>query len=114
MFEPFSRGYYLGRLYVRGRDAERAAIHDDRHEQANRELYARGEGVERLDHPLVMKFDTAHFPVHGDGSVPDGTLALPESWLADLGVRNPPSLREVLLAKGDRAAQLLALGGAPA
>lgn len=114
MFEPFSTGYYLGRLYVRGHDGEQAAIHDDRHEQVNRELYADGEGVERLDHPLVMKLETAHFPVHGEEGIPDGTLALPEEWLPEVGVENPPSLREVLLAKGDRAAQLLSLDGAPA
>jgi len=114
MFEPFSTAYYLGRLYVRGRDADRAAIHADRHEQVNRELYADGDGVERLDYPLVMKLETAHFPVHGDDGVPDGTLAVPEEWLAAVGVENPPSLREVFLASSDRAAQLLGLGARPA
>jgi hypothetical protein len=111
MFEPFSSGYYLGRLYVEARDAERAAVHEDRHEQVNRELYADGEGVERLDAPLVMKLGTTHLAVHGDAGIPDGTLAVPDDWLAATGVENPPSLREVLLAKADRARQLLAMDG---
>jgi hypothetical protein len=114
MFEPFSRGYYLGRLHVRGHDGEQATIHRARHEQVNRDIYADGEGVERLDCPLVMKVETSHFPVHGEEGVPDGTLAVPESWLAELGVRNPPSLREVFLATAERAAQLLWLDGTPA
>jgi hypothetical protein len=108
MFEPFSSGYYLGRLYVQARDGERAAVHEDRHEQVTRELYADGEDVEG-GVPLVMKLGTTHLPVHGAAGVPDGTLAVPEGWLAATGVENPPSLREVLLAKADRARQLLAM-----
>jgi len=109
MFEPFSTAYYLGRLYVEPRGTERAAMHSRRHEQVNRDLYAHGEGVERLDHPLVMKVGSAHLAVHGDDAVPDGTLAVPDAWLEDIGVENPPTLREVLLAKADRAEQLLAM-----
>jgi len=112
MFEPFSRGYYLGRLYVEPHDEERAVMQRDQHERVNRQLYADGEGVERLDRPLVMKIGTRHFPIHGDEGVPDGTVVLPEEALDEAGVRNPPALREVLLAKAHRATQLLGLGEA--
>jgi hypothetical protein len=57
--------------------------------------------------PLVMKVDTTHLAVHGDPSVPERTLAVPEDVLDGTRVRNPPTLTEVLLAKADRAAQLL-------
>ena len=107
MFEPFSSGYYLGRLYVEPYDGDCAVFHRGHHEQVNRELYADGEGIERLDHPLVMKIGTGHVPVHGADGVPEGTVALPGDLLADLGIENPPTLSEVLLAKADRAAQLL-------
>jgi hypothetical protein len=110
MFEEFSSGYYFGRLYVEPCDGDRALMQRAQHERVNEQLYATGEGVERLDTPLVMKLDNRHFPVHGEDGVPSDTLAVPERLLDD-GVRNPPTLREVLLAKADRASQMLRLSG---
>lgn len=107
MFEPFSASYYLGRLYVEPHDGDHAVMQCDEHERVNEQLYATGEGVERLDTPLVMKIGPRHFPVLGADGVPEGTVALPEDTLAEARVQNPPSLREVLLATRDRAAQLL-------
>lgn len=107
MFERFSSGYYLGRLYVEPHDGERALLQEDLHELANEEIYATGDGPERLDLPLVMKIGRRHFPVHGARGIPDGTVAVPEDTLEAVDVRNPPSLREVLLATRDRAGQLL-------
>ncbi len=111
MFEAFSDGYYLGRLYVEPHDGDRAVIHRRQHELVNRQLYATDEGIERLDAPLVMKLDNRHFPVHGDERVPEDTLVVPDSYVDDGTIRNPPSLREVLLAKADWAAQLMRLTG---
>jgi hypothetical protein len=112
MFERFSSGYYLGRLYVEPGERETAAMCREQHERVNEQLYTDGEGIERLDNPLVMKLDTNHFPVTGDETVPRDTLAVPAGVLEDSRVRNPPTLREVLLAKADRARQLLELTGA--
>ena len=111
MFESFSSGYYFGRLYVEPFEGDRPAMQREQHERVNRQLYATGEGLERLDAPLVMKLGNRHFPVHGDEAVPERTLALPESMLENADVENPPTLREVLLAKADRAEQLLRLSG---
>jgi len=111
MFSEFSRGYYLGRLYVEPNENDRAVMHRDQHARVNEQLYADDTGIERLDTPLVMKLDNRHFPVHGERGVPEGTLSVPEPLLADSDVRNPPSLREILLAKADRATQLLRLSG---
>ncbi|WP_115865158.1 DUF5802 family protein [Halorussus litoreus] len=107
MFEEFSSGYYLGRLYVEPTDGDHAAMRREQHERINEQLYASGEGIERLDNPLVMKVDSHHLAVRGEDDLPEGTLALPESVLDDTRIRNPPQLKEVLLAKADRAAQLL-------
>ncbi len=107
MFEEFSSGYYLGVLYVEPGAEERAALNGDDHEAVNRQLYTTGEGVERVDTPLVMKLDGAHFPVQGDEGVPAGTLTVPEQ-LADDGL---PDRREVFLARPERAGQLLRYGG---
>ncbi|WP_158055728.1 DUF5802 family protein [Halorussus halophilus] len=107
MFEDFSSGYYLGRLYVQPHDDERVVMRRDQHEHINRQLYTTGEGVERLDNPLVMKVDQHHLAVEGADDVPERTLVLPRSVLDDTGIRNPPKLKEVLLAKADRAAQML-------
>jgi hypothetical protein len=111
MFEQFSRGYYLGRLYVEPDDRETAAMSRDQHEQVNKQLYATGDGVERVDLPLVMKVENRHFQVCGDDTVPADTLAVPADLLDETRIRNPPTLREVLLAKADHAAQLLSMVG---
>jgi hypothetical protein len=107
MFEQFSRGYYLGTLYVEPHDGDRAVIHRADHERVNEALYATGEGVERLDAPLVMKIAGVHFPVLGDDDVPTGTLALPREMADD----DLPDDREVLLAKPERADELLRYAG---
>lgn len=110
MFERFSAGYYLGRLYVEPREGEPAMCRTQ-HEQVNEQLYADDEGLERLDRPLVMKVDERHLAVTGDETVPENTLTVPPEVLSETRVRNPPTLKEVLLAKADRAAQLLDLAG---
>ena len=107
MFEPFSRGYYMGRLYVEPSPDEHTTMCKRQHERLNKQLYATGEGVERVDMPLVVKLGDRHLPVHGEEGVPADTLSVPEAVLDEASVRNPPTLREVLLAKGDRASQLL-------
>jgi len=107
MFERFSRGYYLGRLYVEPSGDEMATMCREQHERVNRQLYASDEGIERLDKPLVMKVGSTHLAVHGEDGIPADTLSIPEEVLEDSTVRNPPTLREVLLAKADRASQLL-------
>ncbi len=107
MFEQFSGGYYLGKLYVEPHDRTQAVIHQDDHQTVNEQLYTEGEGVERLDAPLVMKVGATHFPVLGDESVPSGTLAVPAELLGE----SRASQREVLLAKRERAMELLRYSG---
>ncbi|MGB9964856.1 DUF5802 family protein [Halobacterium hubeiense] len=110
MFEVFSSGYYLGRLYVEPTDGDRAAINSRHHERVNEQLYADGEGISRTDLPLVMKVGPAHLSVHGDDDVPERTLAVPASVIENADVDNPPSLEEVLLAKREHAARLYDMG----
>lgn len=114
MFERFSSGYYLGRLYVEPGREGRAAMARAQHEQVNEQLYT-GEGVERTDLPLVMKLGNTHFTVGGEDDVPADTLVVPEELVAETDIKNPPALREVFLAKADRARQLLSVAeGLPA
>lgn len=107
MFERFSSGYYVGKLYVEPHDGDRAVIQQADHERVNEQLYATGDGVERVDAPLVMKLDEGHLPVGGDEDVPTGTLAVPQAIADD----QLPSARSVLLADADRAAELLRYEG---
>lgn len=104
MFEEFSGGYYLGRLYVHPTATDQAVIQRHQYDRVSDELYDE-------DLPLVMKVDDTHITVHGDTSVPGDTLFLPESVLEQTRIRNPPSLEEVLLAKSAHARQLLRLSG---
>jgi len=103
MFEQFSRGYYLGRLYVERFDSDVPAMCRAQHRQVNEQLY----DETATDRPLVMKLGTHHFPVRGESGVPADTLAVPDAIIESTDVRNPPALREVFLAKADRAEQLL-------
>ena len=106
MFERFSSGYYLGRLYVEPHGDGRAVMQREQYERVAEQLY----DAENDPEPLVMKVGPAHVPVRGADGVPGRTLALPEDILPATGVENPPALSEVLLAKADRAAQLLEFG----
>ena len=113
MFEQFSSGYYLGRLYVEPSEGEAAAIARSQHEEVNRQLYA-ADSIERTDLPLVMKLENTHFTVYGDERVPADTIAMPEELVEETRIENPPALREVFLAKAERAKQLLSVAtGAP-
>lgn len=103
MFVRFSSGYYLGRLYVEPHDGGRALMQRGQRGRVNERLYATGDGVERLDAPLVMKLGTRHFPVYGASGVPTDTLALPRSVLDGCRLDGPPELRAVLLATAKRA-----------
>lgn len=107
MFERLSSSYYIGQLYVASTEDDHALMQHDQHEQANADVYATGEGINRLDFPLVMKLDTVHFPVFADETVPKDTLALPDTVLAETTIKHPPVLREVLLTTAERAEQLL-------
>lgn len=113
MFEQFSKGYYLGRLYIEPNSTGRATMCREQHERVTRQLYTDERGIHRLDQPLIMKLGTHHLAVHGADAVPADTLAVPESVLEETAVSNPPALEEVLLAKADRASQLLGLAGGP-
>lgn len=111
MFEPFSSGYYVGRLYVEPHEGERTLLHRDQHERVNRELYATGTGIERLDRPLIVKLEEHHFAVEGESGIPEDTLFVPHDALAPSPTEPLPALREVLLAKAERAGQLMSLFG---
>ena len=110
MLQPFSKGYFLGRLYVQPGHGETAMLHRAQHVTANREIYAIDEGIERLDHPLVMKLEERHFPVQPAEDVPEGTLAVPTDVLESTRIENPPALKEVLVAKAWHAKQLREYG----
>jgi len=108
MFEDFSEAYLLGRMYVEPHDAEQPAMQDDDLEAVRRGVYGDGGGEDGV---VVMKVDRHHLVVGGDGSVPRGTLGAPRDRIEDLDLRNPPSLKEVLLAKPGYASRILSLIG---
>jgi hypothetical protein len=106
-FEEFSASYYVGQLYIEPTDGEHAVMEREQHEAANEQVYTTGEGVERVDQPLIVKLDETHFPVFGAEDVPTDTLGLPDAVLEATQGDTPPTLRSVLVAKAARAAQLL-------
>lgn len=107
MVEAFSAGYYLLRLYVEPHDGDRAVINSVAHTDLLEEVYAEDHG--RHQQPLLMKLSDSHLPVLPGTDIPSGILAVPGSILEETRIDNPPTLSEVLLAKGDRADSLLEL-----
>lgn len=107
MFEAFSAGYYIGRFYIEPYDGAHAVMDRDQHEAANEQVYTTGETIERLDHPLVMKVDESHLPIFAADDIPMNTLGLPDAALEAARIDQPPTPKEVLVAKAERAAQLL-------
>mgnify|MGYP000087704257 CR=1 FL=1 len=104
MFEDFSSGYYLGRMYVEPHDAERPVMQDDEFEKVREKVYDD-------EKPLVMKIGNRHLVVDGDEGVPSGTLAVPAGVTESLRLHNPPSVKDVLLAKKGHATRILSLRG---
>lgn len=112
MFAPFSDGYYVGRMIVEPHDGTDALMQRSQHEYMNEQLYAEGKGIESLDHPLIMKLEHQHFPVHGDTGVPEDTLLVPE-WVHRHVREGPlPAVLEVLLATADAVPRILRYCGA--
>lgn len=111
MFAPFSSGYYVGRLLVEPHAGDDALMQRDQHERVNERLYSTGSGLERLDHPLVMKLRSKHFPVLGDDGVPDDTLLVPQEFAAERSLDPLPGIREVLLAKPGIVHNLFTMAG---
>lgn len=107
MFEEFSAGYYIGQLYVESYDGDHAIMDSEQHEAANEQIYDSGDSIERRDHPLVMKIEQCHIPVFAADDLPTDTLGLPKNVLASTRIDNPPTVKEVLVAKAERAAQLV-------
>lgn len=101
MFERFSRGYYLGRLYVQPRETGAPVMCREQHERLHEQFYR--DDIDAPDTSLIMKVDSTHFSVQPEEGLPRDTLTVPRDLLDsdDLG-----ELRNVLLAKGDRARQL--------
>jgi hypothetical protein len=86
-------------------------MYREHHELVNGQLYGEEEAaIRRLNHPMMIEVESTHRPVHGAEGVPGRTLGLPAELFDRLSV-NPPELSEVLLAKAERAEQLLELAG---
>lgn len=109
MNDEFSAGYYVAELFIELSDYEYAVLDHDQYQKFNKQIYTTGEGVERVDLPLVMKVDKNHFPVFSTNNVPKDTLAVPDGILEATRIDNLPTAKEVLIAKAERASQLLEL-----
>ncbi|MFB6282759.1 MAG: DUF5802 family protein [Halobacteria archaeon] len=112
MFEDFSRGYYLGRIFVEPTDGEKPALQEEQYRKIKKALYQdSGETSIRsgTDKPLVFKINNSHLKVEGDHEIPSKTLGIPRKVLDGIRIDNPPTLKEVLLAKPKHASNILSL-----
>lgn len=107
MFETFSGGYYLGRLYVEPAHRTEAAIPRDEYH----DLVEQVHGAESTagNTPLVMRINDQHFTVMGARQIPAHTLVLPEQFVDRY---EPNRKRGVLLAKAEVAERLMAFSHA--
>jgi hypothetical protein len=102
MFEPFSGGYYVGELYVESRRRDGAAVSGADYETMREFLY--GVDDRPADGPVVVPLEHQHNAVGGEDGLPDNTLVVPEQRT---DVSADGERRGVLVAKADRAQQLL-------
>lgn len=107
MLTEFSAGYYVGRFDIESYEGDHAVMDRDRHEAANERVYAAGEGLERLDYPLVAKVETSHVPVFSADDVPPDALGLPADVLDAMRIDPPHPRKAVLVAKAHRARRLV-------
>ncbi len=110
MFEDFSRGYYLGRMYVEPHEADSPVMQDEEFEKVRNDIYG-DEKAYDAKKPLVVKIGKQHLVVDGDEGVPTGTLGVPRHVAEGLRIRNPPSVEDVLIAKKGHATRILSLIG---
>jgi len=94
MFEPFSSGYYLGRLYVQPHDGERPAMHREQHEHVSEQLY--GDGTANRDDGTPA--DEATTPT--DPAEPTYTLGIPAEERPDEGSSEADDERPLVMKIG--------------
>ena len=104
MFEEFSGGYYLGRLFVRSDARRNAVLLEEQFHLIGEQLY----GEEWSGTPLIMRYNQRHYEVGGEQGVPSDTLVLPEECLADT---ESDRRQEVMLAKAEVRQRLLPFTG---
>lgn len=104
-FEEFSDGYYLGQFIVVPGEVDLPTINDIVHENLQYRLY---DGAEK---PIVMKMGHRHFTVSKSADVATDEMTCSLPFLETLDFKNPPTQHEVLLAKADRAEQIIQMMG---
>jgi hypothetical protein len=93
MFERFSSGYYLGRLYVEPTDGPHATISQRTYESVTEDLYGEQQ-------PLVVKLGQTHLAVRGEAGVPARTLSVPATGLDAVGRPTGEGRRGIAVSPG--------------
>lgn len=106
MFDEFSGGYYACRLSIERSDGEHAVMDREHHDAATECIYTTSVGEKRVERPVFVKVDDVVFPVFA-ADVPPETLVVPDDLFEAIRTDDPPTVTELLVAKGDRAATLL-------
>lgn len=106
MFDEFFAGYDVCRLSIERSDGEHAVVDREYHDAATERIYTTGVGAQRVDRPVFVKVGDVLFPVFA-ADVPPETLVVPDDLLEAIRIDDPPTVTELRVAKGDRAATLL-------
>ncbi|AXR81496.1 DUF5802 family protein [Natrarchaeobaculum sulfurireducens] len=78
------------------------ALNPGVHTEMNRVLYAEGEGVERLDYPILAKLKKRYFEVTRSEAVDPEFIQLPPGDIEAMGLDTPERC-EMLVAKRENA-----------
>lgn len=95
--------YHLVSLIVEEGDVP--ALNPRVHTEMNRVLYAEGEGIERLDYPILAKLKRRYFSVTRAETVDPYSIQLPAADLDQMEI-DAPDRCELLIAKKSHAPQI--------
>lgn len=78
------------------------------HEDLNRFLYTTGQGVERLDYPIMAKLKRRYFTVTASEDVGERFFQIPRETIDDLGI-DAPDLCQIFIARKDNASSIASM-----
>lgn len=94
VLEEFSTSYYLTELYVE-MGKENAKVNDQYYRDLQYEIHHTGS----VEQEILFQLDGVFFAVEPSRNIPTGVIELPNELIENTSIKNPPTLRGLMLPK---------------